>query len=201
MKRRWGGKERKANWTSKTEREGEVSERIGSMDRFIRQAVAFFPIIRKHFRGPSRDNEAIAPLGDLQPIQGRYKMLAAFTPHSYTHTQPLVAHLWLFSLDNTPLHPQQDLKRIIYPIYVSVVVSVEWLFNVWYFNNCFSDMKVCISKRRTSTHLQHHRPQGIFVNHTLACWWDISLLHLLLICCCSFFCWPESQWQKFRSKK
>lgn len=73
-----------------------MSERIGSMDRFIRQAVAFFHIIREHSSGPSWDNEAIAPLGDLQPIQGTYKMLAAFTPHSYIHTQQLVAHLFLF---------------------------------------------------------------------------------------------------------
>lgn len=69
-----------------------MSERIGSMDQFIRQAVAFFHIIREHFSGPLRDNEAIAPLGDLQPIQSRYKMLPAFTARSYTHTQPLVAY-------------------------------------------------------------------------------------------------------------
>lgn len=97
-----GEGERKENQTSKREKgREEVSERTGSMDWFIRQAVAFFPIIRKHFSGPPQDNEAIAPLCDLQPIWGRYKMLAAFTPQSYTHTQPLLAHLWLFFVDST----------------------------------------------------------------------------------------------------
>lgn len=37
-------------------------------------------------------------------------------------------------------------------------------------------------------YLQHHWSQGIFVDHTLACWWDVSLLHLLFICCCSLLC-------------
>lgn len=90
----------------------EVSERIGSMDRFIRQAVAFFHIIREHFSGPSRDNEDIAPLGDLQPIQGRYKMLPAYTAHSYTHTQPLVANFWLFS--STPYYIHNKTYRRAY---------------------------------------------------------------------------------------
>lgn len=50
------------------------------------------------------------------------------------------------------------------------------------------------------THLQHHWSQGIFINHTLACWWDISLLYLLLVCCCCFFCWRESQEKSFKAK-
>lgn len=69
------------------------------------------------------------------------------------------------------------------------VQCVVFRFDIW------------ISRRRPSTHLQHHWSQGIFVNHTLACWWDISLLYLLLICCCSFFCSQESHRQKFRGKK
>lgn len=69
-------------------------------DSFARLRLSF-PIIRKHFSGPPQDNEAIALRGDLQPIRGRYKMLAAFTPHSYTRTQPLLPHLGLFSVDST----------------------------------------------------------------------------------------------------
>lgn len=55
-------------------------------------------------------------------------------------------------------------------------------------------------KRRLSTHLQHHWSQGIFVNHALACRWDISLLYLLLICCCSFLCWKAND-KKFKRGK
>lgn len=67
-----GETERKENWTSRREKgREEVSERTGSMDWFIRQAVAFFPIICKHSSGPSWYNRA--PLARLWFIanQGR----------------------------------------------------------------------------------------------------------------------------------
>lgn len=125
-----GEGERKENWTSKREKgREEVSEKTGSMDWFIRQAVAFFPIIRKHFSGPPQDNEAIAALGDLQPIRGRYKMLAAFIPHSYTQTQPPLAHLWLFSVDGSSLYTNHDLKKRVYPMWVLL-----WVCSVGYFS-------------------------------------------------------------------
>lgn len=38
------------------------------------------------------------------------------------------------------------------------------------------------------TYLQHHGPQGVFINDTLSCGGDVGLLHLLSIRHWSFFC-------------
>lgn len=75
------GRERNEMWKSKEEkRREEVSERTGSMDWFIRQAVAFFPLYiatSVALRGTTRP---LLHFTDLQPIWGRHKKLAAFNP-------------------------------------------------------------------------------------------------------------------------
>lgn len=77
--------ERKKEPNKKEAGTGEVGEDgLNGLIHF--QAVAFFPIIHKHFRGPPRHKEPIALLGDLQPAQGRNKMLESLMPHIFTLT-------------------------------------------------------------------------------------------------------------------
>lgn len=121
-------RQRKENWTSRREKgREEVSERTGSMDWFIRQAVAFFPIICKHSSGPSWYNGA--PLARLWFIanQGRIQDAGSVNSATLTHNHGWLILTVLCRCDT--LYSNHDLKRRASLVWV---VANEW--SVGYFS-------------------------------------------------------------------